>query len=192
MNPNPRPPHPLEMEPPPLRRATAALPIWVGRGMTEETFWILGQRIQWWGIHWINGRALPCLAPHGRCYQCEQGWLPRRVGYTCGMRDATGGRYLLRISEYAYRGCPALAIVGISYRGTPLTISRRAWAPNAPWVIRVPVRPARPDLPPAIPVEATLSYVWGIDLRCLTEDPPADGDASTRLRPYRRERRGEG
>lgn len=183
--------HPLELEPPPLKHATGALPIWVGRGMTEETFWILGPRLQWYGIHWIDGRALPCLAGHGRCYQCEQGWLPRRVGYVCGMRETTGGRYLLRISEYAYRGCPALALVGINYRGTPLTISRLAHTPNAPWSIRIPVRPARPDLPPAISVEATLSHVWGIDLRCLSQNSPPNGDATPLLKPYRRQKRGE-
>lgn len=183
------PSNPLEMAPPLLRRPAETLPIWPGKGVDPEGFWLLSDRISWWGIHWVEGRAVPCLAPLGDCYHCRRGWLPRRTGYACAMREKTGGRYILRISEYAYRQCPALAIEGISYRGTPLLVSRASYTRNAPWQIRIPVRAYRPDLPPALRVETVLSHVWGIDLARLGQCPPPDGDAAPLLRPYR-ERKG--
>jgi len=174
----------LEMHPPPLRTTQGPCPIWSGLGTRPVGFWLLGSRLAWYGVHWIDDRGVPCLSSMGRCRQCEDGWLPRRVAYICAMRGDTGGRYLLRISEYAYRHCPVMAIMQ-DWAGTAVVVRRLADRKNAPWRIDVPpATPPRPVLPPAVDVLAVLTRVWAVDLRRLAEDPPEDGDATTRLRPY--------
>lgn len=182
--------NPLERPPPLLRPRQGGCPIWAGDGTRPRAFWLLGSRIQWWGIHWVESRAVPCLRSVGRCAPCESGWLPRQVGYIAAMRADTGGRWILRISEYAYRQCPALGLAGAVYRGTPLVVRRRADRPNAPWVVEIPPVITVPQLPAAVDVVGVLSLVWGVDLVRLAEDPPPSGDAAERLRPYARPKGG--
>ena len=181
----PRPQNRLEQPAPLLRPLSGPCPIWKGKGTDPVGFWLLGKRLSWYGVHWIDGRAVPCLKSIGCCLPCTQAWLPRLIGYISAMRGDTGGRWLLRISDYAYRHCPALAIIGANYRGTPVIIKRLADRKQAPWVVDVPAVSKIPTLPPAVDVASVLSLVWGIDLNRLAECPPPDGDATKMLNPYR-------
>lgn len=153
-------------------------------------FWLLGSRLAWYGVHFRDQRPTPCLASVGRCAECEEGWLPRPVAYIAALRCTTGGRYLLRISEYAARNNPAL-LAQFAWRGALVEVRRRAAGRNAPWVVDLPKPDGPPpELPRDVDVTAVLSLVWGVNLRRVAESPPPDGDITPFLRPYNREKGG--
>lgn len=179
----------LELQAPPLRPRLSGCPVWNGRGRTPVGFWLLEKQIHWYGVHFIDDRARPCLAAAGSCRPCAEGWLPRRVGYICAMHAQTGGRYLLRISEYAYRQCPVLSLRGVNFAGQPVLMFRLGDRKNAPWRIEVPAVEKVPPLPPPVDVTHVLSLLWGIDLRRVAACPPPDGDLAGELRPFRRQNR---
>jgi hypothetical protein len=178
----------LEQEPPPLRQAQGACPLWNGLGRTEVGFYLLEPGIHWYDTHYVDGRPLPCVRSVTSCAACQHGWTPRRTGYISAMRGGTGGRYILRITEYAYRQCPVLAIEGLKLRGVGLVVGRRGESKQSPWRIAIDQGPPRKDLPPPVDTVAVLGMIWGIDLRHLAACPPADGDLTPLLRPFRRQK----
>lgn len=180
----PTPLNPLEMPPPQLRARQGYAPLWGGQGVHELLFVLLEQSIHWYGVHVIDQRPQPCLLATGRCLSCATGWLPRRTGYICALRHVTGGRYLLRITAYAFRLCPVLALPS-GLRGVPLWVSRRGDGPQAPWNLKVAVgHKINPDLPPSVDTVSVLSMLWGVDLRKLAQCPPPNGDIAGELQPY--------
>lgn len=193
MLPIPPPSNRLELPPPPPLPRQGYCPLWNGQGVNECLFFILEGGIHWYGIHFIDGRAQPCLFGAGACKPCLAGWLPRVTGFVSAMKATTGGRYILRITSYAYRGCTSL-ILKRDLRGFPLYVARRGEGKQAPWILRPACQPrASTSLPPAVDTIHVLSLMWGVDLRRLAAAPPPDGDVSPMLHPYsgRRERGGK-
>lgn len=179
--------NPLETPPPIFGRAKTHCPIWNGIGKTRVGFWLLERAIHWYRLHCLEQRPFPCLKAVGRCKECEEGYAGRQVGFICAMQGNTGGRYLLRITEYAYQQCAPLALIGSDLRGTPVVMNRMGEKKNSPWHIEIPIRVAPPPLPPAADTVAVLSFVWGFDLRRLAAAPPADGDIAYKGRPYKKD-----
>jgi hypothetical protein len=179
----------LETDPPPLRRAQGPCPVWPGKGTQPAGFWLLEAQIHWYGVHYVDSRARPCIASVGRCEPCESAWVPRSVGYICAMHGRSGGRWLLRISDYAYRQCPVLALRQANLRGLPVIMLRLGEAKNSPWRIEIDTIKRQPVLPPSVDVVTVLSLLWGVDLRRVSACPPADGDLTPLLKPYPRKQR---
>jgi hypothetical protein len=183
------PQSPLEQPAPSLRVPSGGCPVWNGLGRRPVGFWLLERQIHWYGVHYVDRRCLPCLKSVGRCAPCEDAWLPRRVGYICAMHARTGGRYLLRITETAYRSCPVLALRSADFRAIPVIMLRLGEAKCSAWKIEIPAVKMVPPLPPAVDVVQVLSLLWGIDLARVSACPPIDGDLTPQLRPYRPKQR---
>lgn len=178
---------PLELPQPILGKTKGSCAIWNGLGKTRVGFWLLEPAIHWYGLHCTEGRPYPCLKAVGRCADCEQGYLARQTGFICAMHARSGGRYLLRITEYAYQQCAPLAIVGSNLRGTPVIVNRLGELKNSPWHIEIAVLGPPPPLPASVDTVGVLGFVWGFDLRRLAAEPPADGDIAYKGKPYRKD-----
>lgn len=180
----------LRQPPPPLQRGQTTCPLWQGLGTTHVTFILLERSVNWWGLHYVDDRWHPCLRSVGLCKPCADRWECRRTGFIGAMRKATGGRYILRITEYAYNRCPVLAVQPINLRGLMLDTMRLADHKHAPWRIALSMEASgRSVLPDAPDTVAVMSHIWGVDLRRIEQAPPGDGDLSPFLKPYRKDRR---
>jgi len=184
MQPFSPPTNPLELPAPPLQPRQGYCPLWNGLGTCEVKFTLLENAVHWYGVHFVADRPTPCMAACGRCAPCAEGWRPRRTGYVCAMRCPTGGRWILRITDQAYRVCPILALAD-GLRGFSLWVARRGDAKQSPWKLRpcIDNKPAV-ELPPSADTITIMGMIWGVDLRRLAQMPPADGDITPHLKAY--------
>lgn len=174
-------------EPPPLTPKTF-VPVWLGRGEVEVGFTILTQQILWYATHWCNARRVPCLSSIGACSQCDLGWEARPTGFLKGLKSGSGGIYLLQVTVFAFKECTDLQRLNGELRGNRFSLRRLGKTKQSPWAWKLYQKVFHQHLPSGDGVEDVLSRLWGINLQRLATDPPANGDASTRLHPFSRQK----
>lgn len=147
-------------------------------------FVVMSQRVFGYMTHFRYERVLPCTISIGECESCAAGWKPRWRGFVPCQERERGGRYLVPVTEGAWKQAELLRERDGRLRGSVWLVRRITWAPQSQveWSFHHDQRAFIRAEP--IDTIAVLSRIWRIDLKALASMREFNGDLRPLLQPY--------